>query len=151
MDTLPVVVVVPLPPLLELPVIVAVKDALLPLVSAALAVIVAVPAETPVTVPLELTVATLVLLLDQVTFLLVAFVGATVAVTALVDPAAREKFPVLKVIPVTSTVDGVEGVDGVVVVPPPLVLLRRSITTSYNLMPPLQPNWTVTLVFWLCV
>jgi putative effector of murein hydrolase len=43
-------------------------------------VTVAVPAETPVTTPVALTVATEVLPEDQVTFLLVALAGATVAV-----------------------------------------------------------------------
>ena len=45
------------------------------------AVIVAVPADTPVTVPLE-TVATEELLVDHVTVLFVAFDGDTVAVKA---------------------------------------------------------------------
>ena len=49
--------------------------------STVVTVIVAVPAATPVTTPAADTVAIFVLLDDQVTFLLVAFGGATVAVS----------------------------------------------------------------------
>ena len=54
-----------------------------------MAVIVAVPLPIAVTVPL-LTVATAVLLLDQVTVLFVALEGATVAVSVLVLPVVRD-------------------------------------------------------------
>ena len=60
--------------------------AVLPLPSAAVAVMVAVPAATAVTTPEELTVATLVLLLDQLIFLLVALDGLTVALIVFVPP-----------------------------------------------------------------
>ena len=53
---------------------------LAPLPSFAVAVIVTLPALTPVTTPLEFTVAIVVLELDQVTVLFAAFVGLTVAV-----------------------------------------------------------------------
>ena len=56
--------------------------------SAAVAVMVAVPLATAVTRPVALTVATLSLLLLQVTFLLLAFSGRTVAVSWTVAPAA---------------------------------------------------------------
>ena len=56
-----------------------VQLAVLPLPSLAVAVMVAVPAAMPVTVPPEVTVATEVLLLDQVTVLFSAFEGLTVA------------------------------------------------------------------------
>ena len=55
-------------------------EALFPLPSAAVTVMVAVPALTAVTSPFASTVATLVLLLSHVTFLLVASSGCTVAV-----------------------------------------------------------------------
>jgi hypothetical protein len=54
--------------------------------SSVLTVMVAEPADTAVTMPLLLTVATDVLLLLQVTFLFVAFVGSTVAERVTVLP-----------------------------------------------------------------
>jgi hypothetical protein len=47
---------------------------------------VALPTATAVTTPAELTVAIAVLLLDQVTLLLVALLGATVAANVVVPP-----------------------------------------------------------------
>jgi len=66
-------------------------------------VIVAVPAATPVTKPLLFTVATPVLLDDQVTALLVALDGETVAVSCCVDPEAIDAEVGLTVTPVTAT------------------------------------------------
>jgi hypothetical protein len=57
--------------------------------STVVTVMVAEPAATAVTTPVELTVATLVLLLLQVTFLLVALAGDTVAVRVAVCPTVR--------------------------------------------------------------
>ena len=54
--------------------------------SVVLAVIVAEPGAIAVTRPLLLTVATLLLLVDQVTVLLVALLGSTVAVNCKVFP-----------------------------------------------------------------
>ncbi len=54
--------------------------------SAALTVIIAVPGDTAVTLPIEFTVVTEVLLLDQVTDLLVALTGWTVAVSWVLNP-----------------------------------------------------------------
>ena len=69
-------------------------------------VIVAEPAALAVTVPL-LTEATLELVLDQVTFLFVALVGATVAVNVELFPTTKFKELVLRETPVTGTA-GVE-------------------------------------------
>ena len=63
---------------------VIVAVAVLPLLDRA--VILAVPAERPMTLPLS-TTATFVLLLDQEMVLLVAFVGKTVAVNLIDEPA----------------------------------------------------------------
>ena len=65
---------------------------------------VAVPAVTPVTKPDALTVATAVLLDDQVTFWSEAFDGATVAVSCCVKPAAMLAVVGLTETPVTATV-----------------------------------------------
>jgi len=61
-------------------------ELLLPLPSAALAVMMTGPPDLPVTTPLELTVATLVLLLDQTSVLLVALAGVIVAVILTLSP-----------------------------------------------------------------
>jgi len=71
--------------------------------SAVVAVITAVPGAIPVTRPLELTVATAVLPLDQATAMLVALVGATVAVSCWVLPIAMLALVGLKLTPVTDT------------------------------------------------
>ena len=64
----------------------------------------ALPAATAVTTPVELTVATAVLLLDQVTFLFVALLGATVAVNVVVEPTFTLALVGDTVTPVTGTV-----------------------------------------------
>ena len=70
-------------------------------------VIVAVPTATPVTIPAALTVATLVLLELQVTFLLEALLGDTVGVSVVVPPTASDALVGATVTPVTRTVVGV--------------------------------------------
>jgi hypothetical protein len=83
--------------------IVTLHDAVL-LPSAVVTVMVAVPAATGVTTPL-LTVATLVLVLDQVTFVLVAFEGVIVATRVPADPpAAKVMLFWFRLTPVTATV-----------------------------------------------
>ena len=77
----------------------------MPLPSAAVQVIVAEPLFTAVTLPL-LTVATEVLLLDHVTFLFVALLGETVALTVAELPLRRESFVLLR----TMLVTGILGV-----------------------------------------
>ena len=72
--------------------------------SSVLTVIVALPAFLAVIVPFE-TVATLVLLDVQVTFLLVALFGLTVAVNVSVPPTTRVVEFLFKVMPVTLTVE----------------------------------------------
>ena len=67
-------------------------------------VIVAVPAATPVTTPAVLTVATLLLLVLQVTFLLVAVLGNTVGTNVVVPPIAIDALVGNTVTPVTGTV-----------------------------------------------
>ena len=81
---------------------VTVQDAVL-FPSSVVALITAVPAATAVTVPVESTVATLVLLEDQVTFLFVASAGSTVAVSFSVFPFARERVVLFNETPVTET------------------------------------------------
>jgi hypothetical protein len=71
-------------------------------------VIVAEPADIPVTNPLVLTVAILALELDQVTFLLVAFEGATVAVSCVVALTATVADVGLTLTPVTATLEPAE-------------------------------------------
>ena len=68
-------------------------------------VIVAFPVATAVTTPEEFTVATLVLLLDQVTDLSVALFGATVAVNVSVEPTEIVVEFLFKDTPVTCTVE----------------------------------------------
>ena len=67
-------------------------------------VIVAEPTATPVTTPAALTVATLVLLELQVTFLLEALLGDTVGVSVVVPPTAIDALIGNTVTPVTGTV-----------------------------------------------
>ncbi len=67
-------------------------------------VTVAEPAATPVTKPLALTVATPGFELDQVTFWLVALLGATVAVSCVVAFTATVTVVGLTLTPVTATV-----------------------------------------------
>ena len=74
--------------------------------SSVAAVIVAVPFATAVTTPLLLTLATEVLLLDQLTFLFVALLGAMVAASVVVAPAlVSVAEDLLSVTPVTDVVD----------------------------------------------
>ena len=71
--------------------------------SAVVAVMVAVPAATPLTLPFSSTVATDVSLLLHVTFLLVASEGATLAVSVVVFFASIETVLGDTVTPVTAT------------------------------------------------
>jgi hypothetical protein len=61
------------------PVVTVIAEVAVKPLSAVVTVIVAVPTATPVTRPVELTVATVLALLDQVRAVLVALVGANVA------------------------------------------------------------------------
>jgi hypothetical protein len=70
--------------------------------SAVVTVMVAVPTDTPVTRPVELTVATAVLLLLQVTFWFVVLAGAIVAVNCCVPPIKIEAVVGDTLTPVTS-------------------------------------------------
>lgn len=70
--------------------------------SAVVTMIVAVPAATAVTFPAVETVATLVLLLLQVTFLFVAFDGVTVAVSVSVAFGANVSVVLFRLTPVTG-------------------------------------------------
>ena len=78
--------------------------------SAVVTVIVAVPDATAVTFPEVETVATLVLLLLQVTFLFVALLGATVAVSVSVAFGANVSVVLFRLTPVTGTVTVTEHV-----------------------------------------
>jgi len=94
--------------------------------STVVAVIVAVPAATPVTVP-SLTVAVALLLLVQVTFLLVALEGATVATRVSVPPMEMEAVVLFNVTPVTGTLAPVTVTLQVAVLPPTCV---SAVTTA---------------------
>jgi hypothetical protein len=72
-------------------------------------VIVALPAETALTVPL-LTVATALLLLLQNTFLLVALLGLTVALSVSLPPTVKDRLDLLRLTLETFTVLLPEGV-----------------------------------------
>jgi len=80
-------------------------------------VIVAVPAALPVTVP-PFTVAMPVLLLDQVTVLFVALLGATVATSVSDAPTLIEVTVLLSVTPVTGTLVVFTVTTHVAVLPP---------------------------------
>ncbi len=71
--------------------------------STAVTVIFAVPALTALTTPF-FTVATFILSLSHVTFLLVALLGNTVAIKVFSSPSAKLRLTSLKVNPVTETV-----------------------------------------------
>ena len=71
--------------------------------SSVVTVIVAEPAFFAVTTPELETVATVVLLEDQVTFLFVAFVGVTVATRLWVSPSVMTRVFIFSVTPVTGT------------------------------------------------
>ena len=89
--------------------------------STVVAVIVAVPTPTAVTTPVVLTVATLMLLLDHVTFWLVALAGATVAVNARVPPTFNGV--VGRQLPIVTLV----GIIGATVITHVLVLLPSTV------------------------
>ena len=82
---------------------VTVQEAVCP-PSSVITLMTAGPGLTAVTRPDAFTVATAVSLLLHVTFMLVAFVGLTVAVSCSVPPAVRVMVDVLRVTPVTGTV-----------------------------------------------
>ena len=85
-------------------------------------VIVADPAAFAVTTPEEETVATDVLLEDQVTDLSVAFDGDTVAVNAWVSPTVIVSDVLFKLIPVTGTVAAFTVTEHVAVLKPSFVV-----------------------------
>ena len=85
------------------------------------AVIVAVPAAFAVTTPEEDTVATEVLLEDQVTDLSVAFEGVIVAVSVCVSPTVMDIEVLFRLTPVTETVLAFTVTVHVAVFPPSLV------------------------------
>ena len=72
--------------------------------SSVVTVITAVPAETALTTPFSSTVATSALSLAQVILPLVAFSGATVAVSVPVSPTVRDISSLSRLTPVTGTV-----------------------------------------------
>ncbi|MNM04180.1 hypothetical protein D3C81_141670 [compost metagenome] len=70
--------------------------------SLVLAVIVAVPSDSPVTAPLT-TDATVVLLELHITFLFVAFAGATVAYSVFLPPTVTSRLAGVRLTPLTGT------------------------------------------------
>ena len=116
--------------------------------SAVLTVTVAVPAATPVTNPLVLTVAIPVLLLVHVTDLLVALAGATVAVRVPVAPTLTLRLVGFRLTPVTATGFTVTFV--VAVLPPSAVLpVMVAVPTALPVTTPLV--LTVAIVVALLV
>jgi hypothetical protein len=84
----------------------------------------------PVTNPLALTVATAVLELDQVTVLLVALSGATVAVSCVVAPTAMDADVGVTLTPVTATVAPPETANAApfnVTLPAPALTVQRTV------------------------
>jgi hypothetical protein len=86
--------------------------------SCVVAVIVAVPADTPLTSPLADTVALAVLLLAHVTFLFVALLGAMVATSVSVLPTAIVADVLFSDTPVTGTLAVLIVTAHVAVLPP---------------------------------
>jgi hypothetical protein len=86
------------------PVVTVIADVAVFAPSCVVTVMVALPKATPVTKPVELTVATDALLVLHVTFLFVAFEGATVAVNCVVAPTFTLALVGDTVTPVTGTV-----------------------------------------------
>ena len=121
---------------------VTVQVAVTPLPSWAVAVIVAVPALTPVTTPLELTVATDVLELDQVTALSAALLGVTVAVKVVVAPTLMLAVVLFSVMPLTRM--GVT-VTAQVADFPPAVAVIVAVPTPFAVTVPLDTVATEVL------
>ena len=92
--------------------------------SAVVTVIVALPAALAVTTPEAETVATSVLLDDQVTSLFVAFSGVTVAVSVAVSPSVRVNEVLSRLTPVTETVFALTVTTQSAVLPPSSVVTR---------------------------
>jgi hypothetical protein len=95
--------------------------------SLVLTVIVALPAAWAVTTPYVETVATEVLLDDQVTDLFVALVGLTVAVKVSLPPTDSERDDLLSVTPVTLTVEALTVTEQFAIFLPSSV---RTVTTA---------------------
>ena len=108
------------------PVTVTVQVANLLLSPSAVAVIVAVPALTAVTVPSGATVATEVSEDVQVTFLFVASLGSTVAVSFSLFPTEIEVLVLFSATPLTGTISGVSP-------PSPLTFRHRRARSRFRL------------------
>ena len=104
--------------------------------SSVVTVMVAFPAATALTTPLE-TVATLLLLVDQVMFLLVASLGRTVAVRVTVSPTLMLAVVLSSLTPVTGTTELFSTVTVLVAVYPP-----SSVVTVMTAVPSLIPVTT---------
>ena len=106
--------------------------------SCVVTVMVAVPAATAVTVPLS-TVTILLSLLLQVTFLLLALSGFTVAVRVSLSPTVRESSALFRVTPVTK-------IFGTILPPSSCIMpyLTYLLTSSVNL-PPLMVSVAVAV------
>ena len=112
---------------------------------------VAVPAAFPVTVP-PLTVATLVLLLLQVTVLSVALLGEMVAVSLYVFPTSIVVLVVFRLIPVTATVGFFTVTLQVAVLPLPVFAVMVAVPTAFPLtVPPLTIATLVLLLLQVTV
>jgi hypothetical protein len=85
-------------------------------------VIVALPGVLAVTTPEDETVATAVLLEDQVTDLSVALKGVTVAVSVSVFPSVKVKDVLFRLTPVTETAFSLTVTEQVAFLPPSLVV-----------------------------
>jgi hypothetical protein len=103
--------------------------------SSVVAVMVAEPDDTPETSPFSFTVATLVLLLVQVTFLLVALAGLTVAAITPVPPGIRVRVAGVSDIPVTGTAAAVTVIAQVAVLLPSTVVTVMWLFLPFLLQP----------------
>ena len=105
--------------------------------SAVVTVMVAVPAARAVTTPELLTVATVVLLELQVTFLFVAVLGLTVAVKLSVPPTVNAALFLFSVTPVTGTVAAVTVTTQVaVLLPSTVVTVMVAVPAAFAVMRP---------------
>ena len=127
--------------------VIAAVAVLLP--STVFAVIVAVPSATPFTFPFSSTVATDVLLLSQVTFLFVAFSGATVAVSCTVFLASTVAVEGVTLTPVTATGSDASSIVIVSALPDERTVNRFALSSYERYLAPLElPALLVALVLW---
>ena len=125
---------------------VTVQVAVLP-ASVVVTVIVAVPAFFAVTTPSEDTVATVMLFDDQVTDLLEAFDGFTVAVSAWVSPSVRVRDVLSSVTPVTGMTGALTVTVQVAVLPPSVVTVIVAVPAFFAVTTPEEDTVATAVLF----